>query len=455
MKRTVLCILFSIFCWINSVFSSARPLIQSMRGVHNRIAIVASPEFKKDFLLDDFWVEYEDESIDVSQFDYALKTMPFVLAVAPVVWLSNEQWVVDEMDVDLYHALLKIRSVFKQFFQTQGWNGSFVVKKLVFHSYADSPLYAQHKNECALLFSGGLDATAASYSHLDTKQLLITHCGGDVPLNALGMWQGVKQHCQAHAQRFNFDTCFVRSNFARFLNSTYLSHKLRMGRWWALTSQSMHYTGLIAPVLITRGYPIVYIGATRTHDFPWPYGTHPAIDNALRFGGVRVVHENGNLDRVEKVAMINEVAQKQKEVLPILRVCWGKCVEGGNCGVCEKCLRTMSEICSLGLHPRSFGYTCSPKELFSRLMLFFAGEPQFTGGLVWHWRCVQKTIKKYIQEDGWEAYPEEFRTLVRYINSLNVGLYQINKKVRDRHYPPNREPFFCELWQESIREDGI
>jgi hypothetical protein len=87
-----------------------------------------------------------------------------------------------------------------------------------------------------------------------------------------------------------------------------------------------------------------------TYDFAnlEPWGSHPILDPLYSNTGLQIRHENAALSRLEKTKLVGEwdVALKH------LRVCNEKVSysKGNyNCGKCEKCVKTMTGLLSLGL----------------------------------------------------------------------------------------------------------
>ncbi len=174
----------SVLCFIYSIaftLLSAHPsLIESYKIINkNKIVVKANEQFSKQFIKEDFFAEY-DESVDLSRLDESIVTIPFILNIIPVVWFSNETYSIDVMDKDLYYSLQKIKEVFQMFYPHHSWSGELIPKKLVTNTIGSSN--ESDQPALALLFSGGLDSTNTSISHVDTKQLLITVWGADVKL---------------------------------------------------------------------------------------------------------------------------------------------------------------------------------------------------------------------------------------------------------------------------------
>jgi hypothetical protein len=68
-----------------------------------------------------------------------------------------------------------------------------------------------------------------------------------------------------------------------------------------------------------------------------PLGSHPVLDHLWSTEKVEIVHDGAESSRAGKVAL--QIA-RSKLALETLTVCW-RSEPANNCGVCEKCLRTM------------------------------------------------------------------------------------------------------------------
>ncbi|MEX0654179.1 MAG: hypothetical protein WD534_03740 [Phycisphaeraceae bacterium] len=80
-----------------------------------------------------------------------------------------------------------------------------------------------------------------------------------------------------------------------------------------------------------------------------PAGSTPLTDPMLGRDGFRIVHDGGALSRTAKLGLIAH----WPEAMQHLRVCWEGPDRGGNCGACEKCVRTI-------LNLRTVGVSCPP-----------------------------------------------------------------------------------------------
>lgn len=81
-----------------------------------------------------------------------------------------------------------------------------------------------------------------------------------------------------------------------------------------------------------------------------PWGSNPITNPLLDSGGFRMVTDGAGSTRAEKAAVI----ARHPALRDRLRVCWWGPLhggEGGNCGRCEKCLRTKLDFLCHGLDP--------------------------------------------------------------------------------------------------------
>ena len=95
----------------------------------------------------------------------------------------------------------------------------------------------------------------------------------------------------------------------------------------------------------TRRMDLVFIGSS--YDIPnlHPCGSHPLLDPEYSSLDLRIRHRDYHLSRIEKIKIVSQwdVAFQN------FRVCLANVPDRLNCGKCEKCVRTMTELTALGL----------------------------------------------------------------------------------------------------------
>ncbi|MCF8126739.1 MAG: hypothetical protein K9J51_11015, partial [Desulfotignum sp.] len=84
-----------------------------------------------------------------------------------------------------------------------------------------------------------------------------------------------------------------------------------------------------------------------SYDIPnlHPCGSHPLLDPEYSSYAVRIRHRDYELSRLEKIKIVS----KWDTAFQNFRVCLANVPDLLNCGRCEKCVRTMTELTALGL----------------------------------------------------------------------------------------------------------
>lgn len=346
------------------------------------------------------------------------------------------------MDKDLFESLNTVQKVFQAFYPTQKWTGKLVPRKLV-----DNSKKNKKSDTISVLFSHGLDAVYTSFHNRDKKQVLITIGGGDINLFRKSMWENVQKQCKNYAQKNGHTNAFVKSNFMTFRKYKHLnSLSPEIKNWFGETSQSLSYTGLAAPIAYLNGSPQLLIASTRTSDFPYPYGTHPIIDNNIAYGGITIDHDGPEVNRLDKIREIATIAKTHNLEKPMLRVCWGKDLNGGNCNTCEKCLRTIVELLVENQIPEDYGFKISLDEAIKHARKKSPGTDKLKPGLVWHWSCIKHAAQQTLAHN--QAITNgNLKEFLVWISNLDLNKY---KKEATNRFEQEREAL-ATLWKRAAQ----
>lgn len=86
-----------------------------------------------------------------------------------------------------------------------------------------------------------------------------------------------------------------------------------------------------------------------SYDLPnlHPCGSHPLLDPLYSSADVRIRHKDVHLSRLDK----HRIVSQWDAAFQNFRVCLANTPDRLNCGVCEKCTRTRTELVALGLLP--------------------------------------------------------------------------------------------------------
>jgi hypothetical protein len=380
-------------------------LIKAFHVEKNRIRVEVENSFKKNYLLDDFFVVY-DEDIDLTSLDNSLLIIPFIMNVISIVWISGMDYYIDSLDADLYDSLLKVKKVIQRLYPNTSWNGNLIPRKLV-KNRAEVSLKDPNK-ELALLFSGGLDSTSSALSYLDKKLLLITLRGHwNVPLeqsDSQGMiWKSKEQASRDFAKRYGHTNAFVGSNFSEFLNWDHLeSLSEEIATWRLDTSEGIGLFGLVAPLLYIKGYSVIRIAASYDWTYPWPSSSNPLVDNNLRFAdSFQLAHDQFDYTRADKVDLLIKLARQGSIDRPKLSMCDGRNV--GHCADidCSKCIPTAFMILALGDDPSLYGLNLSEDEIIKGAKNYLAHKHLYS--TLWEFQDLRNKMRDrgYDQKYSW------------------------------------------------------
>lgn len=390
MKASVLhCLVYLTSITFFSVLHCS-DLIEQIMVRRNRLEVVVNKEFKQAYLHEDFFVEY-DEDIDLEKLDYSLVTLPFIMNVISLVWISGKDYYIDSMDHEVYHSLGRIKKIFKIFYPETSWNGRLIPRKIVKN---DPLIVSEDAERIALLFSGGVDSISSSFAHRDKQQLLITAWGQScLPLTDPDFWYKFKSHLTAYAERYGHTNAFIKSNYYYFLKLKKLSHlSPEIVTWRINTIEDIGWTGLIAPILIQKGIPRLYIASSDTWNFPYPSAANPYIDGNISFAGIRIKHDQFDFSRYDKISCIVSLCRHHFVTRPPLIVCQK---QGGvvNCRHCEKCLLTSLSLFALGEDPKDYGFSLTMEQAEENTKnLIESGRLSSNG--IWQFADLQQKIKE-------------------------------------------------------------
>lgn len=202
--------------------------------------------------------------------------------------------------------------------------------------HADSPVDRSPSptNRVGAFFSGGIDSFYTLLCNTQEITDLIYVYGFDVRLDDLSRRHAISEMGQAVANATGTRFIEIESNLGRIIQE--------YGLWAA----HGHGLALASVGRILQGYlDRVYIASGQAYQALRPWGSHPATDPLFGDEALSFVHHGCEATRAEKT----EAISRSDLAMRFLHVCWEH-VEGMyNCGECEKCLRTMVTLYSLGV----------------------------------------------------------------------------------------------------------
>ncbi len=197
----------------------------------------------------------------------------------------------------------------------------------------------------ASFFSGGVDSFYSALKHTAPEApagTRVTHLvsvrGLDVRLNDEVLWTRVGSRLRDAAARIGCTWVECSTNVREVVSE-------RLVGW------VMYYGAVLAGIgLGVQGlWNTVLIPADQTYAEMFPSGSHPLLDPLWSTESTRIVNDGAEATRVEKI--VSRIAQSEV-ALEHLRVCWKNPDGRYNCGMCEKCIRTMVSLKIAGVLDR-------------------------------------------------------------------------------------------------------
>lgn len=311
----------------------------------------AKGEISKYLNLDeDFFIEYSEDIDTVSK---SILAIPFVCNFLPIIWVLDAVLCLDEIDKDFYDGIALIKKGYMDMYPNVEFKGSLGADRIVDNSYTPA-------EKTAAFFSGGVDAFSTLISHYKEKPTLITLWGSDVKLDDIEGWNVVKEHAIKTAKAFDTKNLFIKTSFRCFLNEGKLGNLVydkAKDYWWHGFQHGIGLIGHAAPFAYKHRLKTVYIASSFTIKEKGiiTCASDPTIDNYVKMGSCKTIHDGYEYSRQDKVH--NIVAFRNNNDLNFeLRVCW-QSRGGHNCCKCEKCYRTIYEIIAENAKPAKYGFS--------------------------------------------------------------------------------------------------
>jgi len=188
----------------------------------------------------------------------------------------------------------------------------------------------------ACFFSGGVDSFYTFVKHREEISHLIFVRGFDIPLQNKAVLQTVTDAVRQIAKELERPLVEVETNVRSFSDPC--------------VSWTFSHGAILASIalLLAPRFRLVYIPSSHSYAQLFPWGSHPLLDPLWSTEETEIIHDGCEASRVEKLRSLTscDVAAKH------LRVCWENRNGAYNCGLCEKCIRTMVSLRIVGLLDR-------------------------------------------------------------------------------------------------------
>lgn len=336
--------------------------------------------------------------VDISDVPESILPIPWLANICPLAWAKGVDVELPRLDKRFAESLPALGRAFKEMYPQMIEGSEIRCEELV-----ENDVETGDRENNALLFSGGLDALDTYYRHRDEKPALITIRGFDIDLDDTAAWEEKVKRIDAFSRSEGVESFFVEANVMSFLESFMLNAHFRrflQSDWYNAVHLGLGLTGVVAPLAFTEGFETIYMADSATEEYDFKVGNDPRIVNNISWGCTSVQNDGYEFTRQEKIENIADFVRENDLDLHT-------CLEPGpgNCGTCEKCLRTSLGLVLAGLDPERHGYPFDESSFEYAREKLESGDWKLVPSKAYEW----KIIRNHATADTYD-YPgaEEF-----------------------------------------------
>ena len=322
-------------------------------------------------------VDYGHAVDDVAE---SLLVAPALAQVCPVAWATGASVAVERIDPEFLVALHEVRQALCRLYPSFMQGGPIQYDETDCPGPCDEGWSSGRSESHALLFAGGVDSLA-SYVRLRALSPTLVYV---LPWGVDGeTWAQTTARLSSFARQHGRAAVFVQTNARSILDTTLLNATFGSaldGDWYRAVGSGLGLLGLCGPLCAVRGIDRLAIAGTHTRPPDEPWGSHPAVDDEVRWSGTTCRHDGadrGGQETYERLAAFARTVDPSVTVW----ACPNAPAEGWNCSRCEPCARAIVGLVAAGCDPRDHGFVVT-EETFS-------------------------TIRDSLQSGVWELGPEE------------------------------------------------
>jgi hypothetical protein len=335
--------------------------VDDLRAVDNRLFVkfYFSDKIRRYFNGDRLFLTFDQ---NIEKINKSILSIPALSVVVPVAWAVGADVYLESADACFLRSLKNVESTFRKWFP----RFSFSTEIHVDHIVSD----ASSGKRVALLFTGGLDSLTSYLRHKEQKPDLISIWGVDIPTCERRYWNLVKGKLQDFANQEGLDIHFVKTNASELINSELLDKNfLPAGFTWCLAvSHGLLLVGAASP-LLTPQFGTLLVASSDCKNVWEPNGSFLFHLADVSVGNTRVVYDNHELTRLEKA---QRILNGNSRYFSNLIVCGSsarffatpRAPQALNCCVCEKCLRTITELALANIDPARSNFSLRPEDAF-------------------------------------------------------------------------------------------
>ena len=311
-----------------------------------------------------FYARYD---FPIDQVPRPILVIPLLGLLVPIAWLTGAEIRVGDVDEQYLESLPLLAREFRRMFPKVNFSERIEAHPVTIKWEWEDAKYC-------LLYSRGVDSTSSLIRNLEKRPALMTVRGTpDVLLHEEDYWSRVQDRVKPFVRGLGVEPHVVETNaidmFRRDSMKSDFESRLGVG-WWEGLAHGLFLLSICAPYTYVDRIGNLMIASTYTRENQKPWGSNPMTDEKVRWGGIKVIHDSYDLDRVEKIRQVLAPFMKGTGTSVPLRVCIGNetvrlASNELNCGRCSKCMMVEFTLLISGIDPGKCGFDISPESLMA------------------------------------------------------------------------------------------
>lgn len=413
--------------------------VLNVQVVNNRLTIAfdCKGPIRKFFISNNFIAEYDTSIEKVPE---AILIIPFLATICPIAWANQADVFVETVDATFLSSLALVRKALQNFYPKMTFRGNVHANNIV------SP-NVEARTKRMMLFSGGIDSLTTFIRHQKENPILVSvqetdfsvHRKNSQNIGRMKVSMNIaSEYVETFSRTVKSENRIIRSNWIFIPDIFWLEvyQKKLSGDCYTRVMHGLAFSGLCSPLAYIENVDKLYIASSYTAEAQIPWGSHPDIDNNVKWSGTIVEHDWYELSRQDKMFVIASYIKDKYPRLQFLSCTnlWSRRKTGvnlgSNCGVCEKCSRTILGLELAGINPNEHGYPINA-HTFSDIRKNLASRTwRFGDDEVFMWTDLKKHAS-----NAQEITDYEVKLLVDWLKNVDVESLRVNPN-RTRRMDP-------------------
>lgn len=221
---------------------------------------------------------------DISKIDASILRIPAVATMIGAAWIIGADVHVESLDDKYVEGLNQIKHVMKKWYPKLPFTSQLVTETVLNSCPAE---------RFGLVFSGGLDSVTSYIKHRDKNLTLITVSGRGERISPYN-----RKELNSFLPKQTTHN-LIETNVEQVLNLQYIDQKFCLN-WWINIAHGIVLTSLCAPITCVEGIGTLFISSSFAVESNFVWGSHPLVDNKIRWANTKVVHDSFELNRQKK-----------------------------------------------------------------------------------------------------------------------------------------------------------